>query len=94
MDYVWDEDIFQALTQSLMEASSRDVDVRLALNPALNTHKEVGRGWAIERSLRCECNLVVVDDVKMLTITHTKADTYYTIITTDPGMVSLATSYY
>jgi sugar-specific transcriptional regulator TrmB len=97
--YIWDDDLYSSLSESLTDLSERDVKTRLALNPQFAKRKAEGRLLPVfypnnRKNLLCECNLLVVDRKKMINITRTRASTYYAIITEDPGMISLGVSYY
>lgn len=97
--YVWDEQIYSAVARDLKSALSRLARVKLALSPSLigrnaGNNLPVIPSFSTGKILTCECNLFVIDNKKMITITKTRADTYYAIITDDPGMISLGASYY
>ncbi len=95
LGYVWDEEIYSAVSEDLSKAVEREVKVRLALNPKF-AQKKNGYLPVIHKTkvLSCQCNLFVVDKTKMISITRTKANSHYAIITEDPGMISLGISYY
>lgn len=101
LGYLWDKELYVALSEHLRGAVSRDVKTRLALNPSFlkQSEKEIKASLSIVspaegKVLMCACNLFVIDGTKMISITRTRGDSYYAIITEDPGMVTLGISYY
>jgi sugar-specific transcriptional regulator TrmB len=100
--YVWDTEIYSSLSESLRGLLEREVKTKFALNPNfLNLQRKAVKSSSLPivypangKVLLCECNLIVVDGKKMISVTRTRADTYYAIITEDPGMIALGLSYY
>lgn len=99
--YIWDREFYRSLATSLKDLESREVKTRLALNPSFLKDASKSKGMSLPlftpsrgKVLTCECNLLVADARKMISVTKTRGDSYYAIITEDPGMVALGTSYY
>lgn len=88
-----DEHIWSGVKDSLVRAKRRRVKVGLALAANMTeTHGRVASGEV--RQLTCDCNILIADSERLLTISHLSGEEAYAIVTSDAGMIRISRGYY
>jgi sugar-specific transcriptional regulator TrmB len=86
----YESELLEPLLPSLSTAKRGGVDVRLALAPTLE--KIVAFGSV--KSLLCKCNVLLMDNSKLLSISNWRSEKPYALVTDDPAMVTAAREYH
>jgi HTH-type transcriptional regulator, sugar sensing transcriptional regulator len=87
-----DEIVFRKLEGELGRAARRRVRVKLAI-PNIPVGKDLEKA-AEQRSIVCNCHLLVIDGEQVLTVTRTLDGDAYAITSMDPTLVQLGLDYW
>lgn len=87
-----DSSIVRAMEEPLLDAARRGVRLRLAI-PTTPLKREIQRVSEM-RTIVCNCGVLVVDGLQVLTISNTGQPSAYGITSTDETLVRLALDYW
>ncbi len=85
-------DLLEGVLPALQEAHERGLKVRVAVYGAPGELKNL-RFSELKLS-KCDCDLLIADSKRLVTITRADAENGYAIITGDRNMISLSRSFY
>lgn len=84
-------DILRAVLPSLDSAERKRVQIKLAVTEELK--KELDNFGSV-KDLVCRCNLLVVDDSKLVSVSNWRTDKSHALVTEDDAMITVAREYY
>lgn len=87
-----DESVFRKLEPSLVKAARRKVRLRLAL-PEISMEKDLEKAAEL-RSIVCDCALLVVDGLQVLTMSRPQDGDAYAITSTDSTLVRMGLDFW
>ncbi len=85
-------DLLEGVLPSLEEARERGLRVRVAIYGVPGDFRNL-RFSELKLS-KCECDLLIVDSRRLVTVTRAEAENGYAIITEDRNMIALSRSFY
>jgi sugar-specific transcriptional regulator TrmB len=85
-----DEHIWNGIKDSLVQARKRRVKVGLALSTKIEGQTRFGEA----RRLTCDCNILIADSERLVTVSHVSGAEAYAVVTSDPGMIRISKGYY
>ena len=87
----YDKDLLETVLPAILEARKRKVRVHQAVTREL---EEMAESAGAVKQLICKCNLLLVDDSKLVTISNWDTDKCHAIVSDDPVMTTMAREYY
>ncbi len=87
----YDKDILETVLPAILEAKKRKVRVHQAVTREL---EEMAESAGPVKQLICKCNLLLVDDSKLVTISNWDTDKCHAIVSDDSVMTTMAREYY
>jgi len=90
---VSDGQLLKAISSALMQAKKRRIKVGVALAPGLKNGDNVNLLGEV-RTLKCECDILIVDSEKLVTASHMDQEDAYAIVTSDKGMIRMSREYF
>src|SRR2546425_12432783 len=87
----YDKDLLETVLPAMLEARKRKVRVHQAVTREL---EEMAESAGAVKQLICKCNLLLVDDSKLVTISNWDTDKCHAIVSDDPVMTTMAREYY
>jgi len=83
--------ILRAVLPSIDSARKKRIQVKLAVSEDLE--KDLER-FGSEKDLVCKCNLLLVDDSKLVSVSNWHTDKSHALVTEDDAMITVAREYY
>lgn len=87
----YEPEILRGVLPSLMSAKKKRVQIKLALTNDLE--KDLDEFGSV-KELICRCNLVLVDDSKLVSVSNWHTDKSHALVTEDEAMTTVAREYY
>jgi sugar-specific transcriptional regulator TrmB len=87
----YEQDILHPLLPVLAEAKKKRIHVKLAVTSNLERELEM---FGSVKNLVCKCNLLLVDDSKLVSVSNWGSDKPHALVTEDEAMTTVAREYY
>jgi len=88
-----DEHIWNGIKDSLLRARKRRVKIGLGLTTEIEGIEGKTR-FGETRRLTCDCNILIADSERLVTVSHMSGPEAYAVVTSDPGMIRISRAYY
>lgn len=85
--------LFEDLLQVLHAARIRNVLVNVAASDKVMLAKDLKR-FLVLKKLLCDCDILIVDSVKLISAQQIGDERCYAVITTDPTLITMSKEYY
>jgi sugar-specific transcriptional regulator TrmB len=86
-------ELWNGIASGLAQAKKRRVRIGVAVTPNLRDAELLGNFGDIRMS-SCECNMMIADSERLVTISHVESDGAYAIVTSDDTMIRMSREYY
>jgi len=86
-------ELWKGIVSALARAKKRRVRIGVAVTPNLKDEEMLENLGDIRMST-CECNIIIADSEKLVTISHVESDDAYAIVTSDDTMIRMSREYY
>lgn len=86
-------ELWNGIVRGLTQAKKRKVRIGVAVTANLKD-AEMLEHFADIRTSSCECNILIADSEKLVTISHVESDDVYAIVTSDNTMIRMSREYY
>lgn len=88
-----DRELWNGIAGALAQAKKRKVRVGIATTPNLNAVQGLDV-FADVRTSSCDCNIMIADSEKLVTVSNVETDDAYAIVTSDNSMIRMSREYY
>lgn len=86
-------ELWNGIVSGLAQAKKRRVRIGVAVTPNLKD-AEMLENFGDVRMSSCECNIMIADSEKLVTVSHVESDDAYAIVTSDNTMIRMSREYY
>jgi sugar-specific transcriptional regulator TrmB len=90
---VSNRELWNGIASGLVHAKKRRVRIGIAITPNLKD-AEMLEGFEDIRMSDCECDIMIADSEKLVTVSHVESDDAYAIVTSDKSMIRMSREYY
>jgi sugar-specific transcriptional regulator TrmB len=85
--------LWDGIVSGLAQAKKRRVRIGVAVTPNLRD-AEMLESFGEVRMANCECNIMIADSDRLVTVSHVESDDAYAIVTSDSTMIRMSREYY
>lgn len=90
---VSNRELWNGIASGLAQAKKRRVRIGIAITPNLKDEQMLENFGDIRMS-DCECDIIIADSDKLVTVSHVGSDDAYAIVTSDRSMIRMSREYY